>query len=521
MAIKRLGAQRFSGLEEDVNNLPLDADLTGAIFNSTDTLLFWIFNGTSWNPSAGGGGITGLEPNSTILEYTTDILDYTTPTSATATSGTPANAIDGNTTTFWASTAGINESITVDMGSAQNCYGLAYYIDKVASGITETQFQIKSAVGLSLVDNLLTYYNFEQTSGDLLDQSGNVGSAESLGDDAVNTSVTQTFTGKIGNAYDYNGSTSRSVINNSLASVLNFDGTLPFSIGFWYASTQGTPGQFIGNWDGNGWGIYMSNDSGIALRLANTLTTNSIRVSLADANIDDGNYHYLVVTYDGSQDANGVKMYFDNVDKSLTVTENTLTLSTVSSIPVEIGSRNGGTDQFYNGSLDELVIYDIAINATQVNDLWNGGNGKVPSTQVGPTLRTVSVADLTDQSYNFIRFNGVNARFLIIEGSSGSSLVMAANELAVQVEADPPLTTKHGQFTINGTDIALPLNGGDPTSSVIDDPIINTLTLNNVATPNDPASGKAVLWVETVDGNNDGVFAKIKIDGSFQTVRVI
>lgn len=52
MAIKRLGAQRFSGLDADVNSLPIDADLIGAIFNSTDTLMFWIFNGTSWEPTA-------------------------------------------------------------------------------------------------------------------------------------------------------------------------------------------------------------------------------------------------------------------------------------------------------------------------------------------------------------------------------------------------------------------------------------------------------------------------------------
>lgn len=57
MTIKRLGAQRFSGLEEDVNNLPIDADLIGAIFNSTDTLGFWIFNGTAWNPAASGSGV--------------------------------------------------------------------------------------------------------------------------------------------------------------------------------------------------------------------------------------------------------------------------------------------------------------------------------------------------------------------------------------------------------------------------------------------------------------------------------
>ena len=54
MAITRYAAQRFSGLEADVNNLPIDPDLLGAIFNSTDTLKFFIFNGTVWNESAGG-----------------------------------------------------------------------------------------------------------------------------------------------------------------------------------------------------------------------------------------------------------------------------------------------------------------------------------------------------------------------------------------------------------------------------------------------------------------------------------
>ena len=52
MAIKRYSAQRFSGLASDVNSLPIDADLIGAIFNSTDTLEFWIFDDTlAWNKS--------------------------------------------------------------------------------------------------------------------------------------------------------------------------------------------------------------------------------------------------------------------------------------------------------------------------------------------------------------------------------------------------------------------------------------------------------------------------------------
>ena len=121
MAIKRLGAQRFSGLDSDVPSLPIDADLVGAIFSSTDTLKFWIFNGTVWNESAGGGGITGLNPNSTILDHSTTLTDYISPASASATSedgaNVAANAIDESTATVWKANAGINESMSIDMGS--------------------------------------------------------------------------------------------------------------------------------------------------------------------------------------------------------------------------------------------------------------------------------------------------------------------------------------------------------------------------------------------------------------------
>ena len=91
------------------------------------------------------------------------------------------NAIDGNTATFWESEAGINESITLDMGSVVNCYGLAFFIDKAQSGITETQFQIIAGAPLVATGGDITQVgdfkvhtfnvggNFEITSG-----SGNV-----------------------------------------------------------------------------------------------------------------------------------------------------------------------------------------------------------------------------------------------------------------------------------------------------------------------------------------------------------
>jgi len=78
MAIKRLGAQRFSGLEVDVPSLPIDADLLGAIFDSTDTLEFWIFDGTAWQKAASGGGTATFQP-AYQFAVTPDDLTVTTP----------------------------------------------------------------------------------------------------------------------------------------------------------------------------------------------------------------------------------------------------------------------------------------------------------------------------------------------------------------------------------------------------------------------------------------------------------
>jgi hypothetical protein len=56
MAIKRLGAQRFAGLFADVGSLPVDADLVGAIFDATDTIQKFVFDGSVWQEFVVGTG---------------------------------------------------------------------------------------------------------------------------------------------------------------------------------------------------------------------------------------------------------------------------------------------------------------------------------------------------------------------------------------------------------------------------------------------------------------------------------
>ena len=83
-----------------------------------------------------------LLTNRTILEQSTYIDEYTSPNTDIAIAEDGVNvevkAVDGKTETFWKSNAGINESITVDLGSVLDNFALAFYIDKVQTGITET-----------------------------------------------------------------------------------------------------------------------------------------------------------------------------------------------------------------------------------------------------------------------------------------------------------------------------------------------------------------------------------------------
>jgi len=56
MAITRLGALRFIGIATDVASLPIDATLTGAIFDATDTIQKFVFDGATWQEFVAGSG---------------------------------------------------------------------------------------------------------------------------------------------------------------------------------------------------------------------------------------------------------------------------------------------------------------------------------------------------------------------------------------------------------------------------------------------------------------------------------
>lgn len=669
MAIKRLGAQRFAGLAADVASLPINADLVGAIFDATDTIQKFVFDGTTWQEFVSGtgedntganvgagtgtifrdkigvvlnfktliggdnitvtdnaddvtitstgtsplttkgdlygfttvderipvgtdgqvltadasqpigikwsqpiplttkgdllsvdagiinsrlpvgsdgqilqansseglglewvtssGGITGLNPNSTILDHSTDIAEYTSPDSASATSedgaNVAANAVDGNTGTFWQSLAGVNESITIVMASGVNDFALAYFISSAQlSSMTETQFQIKGNIGGFDITGLAAYWKFDESSGDIINQSG--ASAKIANADLVVTGATHSATGIIDFGLSFNGSSNFASPSNSALTDWDFLHTSggKFSVNIWvnYSVISGTQ-EAVGNLDGNtatnGFRILVTSGGAITVDISNNLS-GAPEVNVTTSGTISTGFHMISVTFDDA--ANILTVNIDGGTREVFSSLTPLNATATSVDDLTIASGQGIF--FSNMIADEFSLWDDRLlTAAEEIELYNSGAALALPTTL-PTsriLRTINTVDLVPDVYNFIRFNGINASTITIEGSSGNSLVMAANDLQVLLETDPPLTILHGQFTISGTNENLGLNGGDPTSSVIDDPATNSMTLVSTVEQNDPPTDGMVMWNEILDANNSVTHSKMKIDGAIKNVR--
>ncbi len=83
--------------------------------------------------------------------------------------------------------------------------------------------------------------------------------------------------------------------------------------------------------------------------------------AIGTTTITDGNWHYAVGTFDGAN----LKIYVDGV---LEATTANATTPSIGSFALNIGADNGGINKF-NGSLDELSVWNRAITASEITSI--------------------------------------------------------------------------------------------------------------------------------------------------------
>ena len=222
-------------------------------------------------------------------------------------------------------------------------------------------------------------------NGVALDKSGNGNNGNLMN---ISTSTFYT-TGKIGQAFNFDGVDDNIETSNTS---FNFERTDKFSFAIWYKSSPGPSGSrsFFGNSNGvvgyfigfvagydcplNSIGLMLSQSSG---------PTNKIEVCSPASDSLFLGWHHVVVTYDGSVDASGIKIYIDGINQNLTVKYNVaLTYTIKSNQKLEIGDDR--TNDPFLGTLDDARVYNRALSQAEITQLYNMGGSKV-STSVAPT----------------------------------------------------------------------------------------------------------------------------------------
>ncbi len=151
------------------------------------------------------------------------------------------------------------------------------------------------------------------------------------------------------------------------------------SVSMWVKTTQSTSNfkQLIGEYDWSNsnkrnWILYLSNSQNkLAFLLYNSLGQTVINKSVdaTDANIDDGNWHHVLVTWDGTTNTNSFNMFFDGVNvKQATPTKTGIRTSDT---PLLIADGTNGNVEF-EGNIDEVAVWN-SDQSSNVTDIYNSG----------------------------------------------------------------------------------------------------------------------------------------------------
>lgn len=227
-----------------------------------------------------------------------------------------------------------------------------------------------------LTGSLVAYYDFDETSGFLLDLTGN-------GNTGSVNGPTRNQAGIIGSSYSFDGT--NDWIEIDTVSTSNND----WSISLWF-KTNFTPDAnyryFFDNYNGGASRQLMGVETLAAGGSLISTFQNSIKKVGNFGHYNDGNWHHMVSVADNTTGL----VYVDN---SLLV--NTTISTTNIAGDTGIGANRLGTANFSSGLIDEMGLWDRALTSSEVSQLYNGGAGLAYPFTVGSSAPTIQASGIT------------------------------------------------------------------------------------------------------------------------------
>lgn len=209
----------------------------------------------------------------------------------------------------------------------------------------------------------------------------------------------------------------------------NFERTDTFSALCWVSTSADNTGLLLGKMLStgllSGWGMYLQSGGTITVTLRSDFGGGDLLTVSADEPINDGEWHCLAFTYDGSSTGAGVTIYVDGVAVAVTVDTDSLASSIMSVAEFTIGARFGGS-MWLTGLVSEAAVYDKELSAGEVSDVYGAGRpphlraASMPSNLVGYW----KMGDWDDES--IFRDFSTNSNDLTTAGMVAANLVYAS-----------------------------------------------------------------------------------------------
>lgn len=317
----------------------------------------------------------------------------------------------------------------------------AAHFDKGTQNKTQTIDEEDGAVSLNFSPFAAWHFNeavWNGTTDEVVDSSGNNNHGTASG-------ATTIADGKLNRGGDFDG------VNDQVdfGDILGFERTDPFSLEVWLKTTSTDAGSImtkIGSLnDDRGYKFFLRTSGKVQVILQSG-AGNLAKIKTTTKEVNDGAWHHVVFTYDGSSTTAGMKIYVDGVSEVLIIDSDTLTATILNSRVFKIGVLGTSSIDF-DGQIDEAVVYDFELTTAQVSARYNSGTGtEIIHEASGTYTSNAYDSQYQDLEWDKVFFNqdlpaGTTAVYKVRTGEDGVSWSAYSSALA---NGDDILTT--GKF---------------------------------------------------------------------------
>ncbi|MFA6064471.1 MAG: LamG domain-containing protein [archaeon] len=222
------------------------------------------------------------------------------------------------------------------------------------------------------------------------------------------------------------------VADKDVYSFGNGTSDLPFSVSTWLKMYNANGFRAIGKIDNttNGAEWLMGTSSvgnyGVFLYSGGSSSSNLFVTSDLNASVDTNTWAHIVVTYDGSKSGLGIKIYRNGLLLSSSITTNgTYAALANTTAPLRVGiawPNSPAYTSFAKGVIEEPAIWNRALSASEVNELYRKGVSKLDlnvysCSDANCTTRTGSqyISDANNGSWMDLNSSLPNSQYLGID----------------------------------------------------------------------------------------------------------